>query len=164
MPKDRRGITAFLDAIVFMAILMVALTMLPSQMDGIDEGGPSASKLMDAIAASKVWMSDLSDDGDGSPVFLTDMIAYSVHTGDKRALEYLEEILDAHCRGHPYKVRISCGETEETLGDAQVWTASGAHAEYTVSTGGRLALTVSIGLRSSLDDVLPALLDSVLYG
>ncbi|MBO4569484.1 MAG: hypothetical protein J5674_06010, partial [Candidatus Methanomethylophilaceae archaeon] len=162
MPRDRRGITAFLDAIVFMGVLLLALTLLPSQLYAPDEGGPSASELLDAIAASKVRMSDLSEDGDDSPVFLTDMVAYSVHTGDGLALEYLEKVLEAHCRGHPYQVRLSYGDDAASIGEGSVKARSGASAEYSVSAGGRLGISVSIGERSCFDYVLPALLDPVL--
>ena len=97
MLKDYRGITAFLDAVLFMGILVVALSMLSPGLSHSDDGAPSASEVLDVMAASKVRMSDLSEDGDDSPVFLTDMAAYSVHTGDGLALEYIDSIMKAHC-------------------------------------------------------------------
>ena len=135
MLKDSRGITAFLDAMVFMGILVVALSMLSPGFSHADDGSPSASEVLDAMAASKVRMSDLSSDGDDSPVFLTDMAAYSVHTGDRHALEYIDAIMKAHCRGHPYKVTLSYGDSTEDLGEKDVRISSGASAVYPVTAG-----------------------------
>ena len=40
MLKDSRGITAFLDAMVFMGILVVALSMLSPGLSHADDGSP----------------------------------------------------------------------------------------------------------------------------
>ncbi len=146
MLSDRRGMTAFIDAIAFMAILVIALSALSVSYGFEEETGPNASEVLDAISSSKARLSDLTEMGDDAVAYLTDILAYSVHTGDRKALDYLEELLDIHCRGHPYTMELEFEGTKKTLGE-EVKVRSGASGEYAVSSGGTIGIRLSIGQR-----------------
>ena len=146
MLRDEHGMTAYIDAMAFMVILMLALSALSATYGFEEETGPNASEALDVISSSKVRLSDLTDMDDDAVVYLTDVLAYSVHTGDERPISYLEEILDKHCRGHPYSAKMEFGEENKEIGSgAEV--RSGASGEYPVSSGGTIRITLSIGQR-----------------
>lgn len=147
MLRDRRGMTAYVDALAFMAIILLAMAALSVQFGFEEESGPNASEVLDAISSSKVRLSDLTSMEDDAVVYLTDVLAYSVHTGDGGATEYLGKLMDAHCRGHPYKATLRFGEDSETIGEGTE-VRSGASGEYPVSTGGTIRIEVAIGQRS----------------
>ncbi len=146
MLKDDRGMTAFIDAIAFMAILVLALSALSVSNGFEEENGPNASEVLDAISSSKARLSDLTAMDDDAVVYLTEILAYSVHTGDEKALEYLEELLDSHCRGHPYAMELEFEGKKRMLGE-EVKVRSGASGEYAVSSGGTIGIRLSIGQR-----------------
>ncbi|MBR4226638.1 MAG: hypothetical protein IKR86_07735 [Candidatus Methanomethylophilaceae archaeon] len=146
MLKDDRGITAFVDAIAFMAILVIAIAALSVHYGFDEENGPNASEVLDAVSSSKARLSDLTSMEDDAVVYVTDILAYSVHTGDSEATDYLEKLLDAHCRGHPYSVVLEFGEEKKTIGE-EVRVRSGASGDYPVSSGGSIRITLSIGQR-----------------
>ena len=146
MLRDSRGFTAFVDAIAFMAILLMALSAISMEYGIDEENGPNAAEVMDAISASKMRPSDITDLDEGATVFLTDILAYSVKTGDGKPAEYLGELLDMHCRGHPYRMELAYGDGSIAIGEEYVKTYSGASAEFPVSLGGNLTVTLSIGL------------------
>jgi hypothetical protein len=146
MLKDRSGFTAYVDAIAFMAIILMALSVISMQFGMDEENGPNASEAMDAISAAKVRPSDVSDLDDGAVVFLTDVLAYSLANGDGKPLEYLEEFLDLHCRGHPYRMELSYGDENSSIGEEDVKVYSGAESSFPVSLGGTLSASLRIGL------------------
>ncbi len=146
MLRDERGMTAYIDAIAFMVILVMALSALSATYGFEEETGPNASEVLDVISSSKVRLSDLIDMDDDAVVYLTDVLAYSVHTGDDGAISYLEELLDKHCRGHPYSIKLEFGEENKEVG-SEVEVRSGASGEYPVSSGGSIRITLSIGQR-----------------
>ncbi len=146
MLKDSRGFTAYVDAIAFMAILLMALSVISVQFGTDGENGPNASEAMDAISAAKVRPADITDLDEGAVVFLTDVLAYSLASGDGKPLSYLEEFLDLHCRGHPYRMELAYGDASRTIGVEDVRTYSGAESEFPVSLGGKLRASLSIGL------------------
>ncbi len=146
MLRDAGGMTAFVDAIAFMAILVLAISALSVSYGFEEENGPNASEVLDAISSSKARLSDLTDMEDDAVVYVTDILAYSVHTGDGKAMEYLQDLLDRHCRGHPYSAELEFGEDRKTIGDG-VKARSGASGDYPVSSGGSIRITLSIGER-----------------
>ncbi len=146
MLNDSRGLTAFIDAIAFMAILIIALSALSLSYGFEEENGPNASEVLDVISSSKARLSDLTGMEDDAVVYLTDILAYSVHTGDGEAMEYLEELLDRHCRGHPYRMELEFGEDKWVLGE-ETEVRSGASGDYPVSSGGTISIRLSIGQR-----------------
>ena len=72
---SRDGMLAMMDAAIFMMVLMaaIAVTLQASVHDGTHD--EEAGDLLDGLLSSKVRMSDLSEEGDGSLVRMSDMIA-----------------------------------------------------------------------------------------
>lgn len=75
MLRDEHGMTAYIDAMAFMVILMLALSALSATYGFEEETGPNASEALDVISSSKVRLSDLTDMDDDAVVYLTDVLA-----------------------------------------------------------------------------------------
>ena len=115
MVMNRRGMTALVDAMVFMLVMMVVIHITVHQ---ADPGGPEADagEIVDSICAVEVCVSDLTDMDDDTLVFLTDLIALHVLGGDTRTDEYLEAVLEAGCAGRDYCMSMDYAGRLEVLG------------------------------------------------
>lgn len=107
--------TAFVDAMVFILVIMLALSVTATHVLGGDEDYPNASVFMDAVTATTVISSDVSSMESGIRTGLVDMVAYSLVTGDTGPLDYLKVLMDNHCRGHGYVMEIVYGDLSETI-------------------------------------------------
>ena len=135
MHNDRRGMTAFMDAIVFILVIMVALSVTINHISGDDGDYPNASVLMDAVYSTTVLSSDISSMEYDVRTGLVDMVAYSLVSGDEGPLEYLSVLMDSHCRGHGYLMEIHYdGSTREIGSPGDVVRSS---AEKGVNVEGR---------------------------
>lgn len=140
---NRSGITAFVDAVIFMMLMMVALSFTLSFVEDPSHDGPDAPDIVDALIGAEVRMSDLAD-GDGSSVPLTDLIALHVLTGEGDAGDYLEKLLDAACRGHPYLLELGFSEKTLEIGEGGSSPMSSKEATVPVSTGGELSIHLTV--------------------
>ena len=82
---NRGGFVALMDAVIFSAVILVALSALLglgiTAQDGDDR---DVSAILGSVMSAEVRMSDLAEDGDGSMVRVSDLCALWVSTGDGR--------------------------------------------------------------------------------
>lgn len=107
--------TAFVDAIVFILVIMLALSVTANHVIGGDEDYPNASVFMDAVTATTVISSDVSSMESEIRTGLVDMVAYALVSGDRGPLDYLTVLMESHCRGHGYVMEIVYGDLSETI-------------------------------------------------
>lgn len=141
------GFLALTDAMIFIAVIMIASAVIASDHGSAPTDTSDAGDILDAIVLTEVRMSDLSDDGDGSLVRFTDLLAMDVLGGGGRASEYAGDLLGRICAGRPYSMTIGYSESELRMGgDLQDWTQS-VRRTVAVSTGGELTMELVL-LRS----------------
>lgn len=107
--------TAFVDAIVFILVIMLALSATGHHILDDEEEYPNASVFLDALNATTVLSSDISSVGYDVTADMMYMLAYSMVTGDSGPMDYLRDLMDAHCRGHGYRMEMTYGEHSETI-------------------------------------------------
>lgn len=136
---NRGGFVALMDAVIFSAVILVALSALLglgiTAQDGDDR---DVSAILGSVMSAEVRMSDLAEDGDGSMVRVSDLCALWVSTGDGAVEEYLGEALDALSGGRSYRLDLSFGENSRSIGDGGVMESMAASADVPVTTGGTL--------------------------
>ena len=136
---NRGGFVALMDAVIFSAVILVALSALLglgiTAQDGDDR---DVSAILGSVMSAEVRMSDLAEDGDGSMVRVSDLCALWVSTGDGDVEEYLEEALDALSGGRGYRLDLSFGEYSRSIGDGGERESMAAFADVPVTTGGTL--------------------------
>ena len=93
---NHRGFVALMDAVIFTAVLMLALSATIGLGLGESADERDAGAMLDGILYAEVRMSDLVEDGDGTPVRVSDLCALMLSTGQPGVREYLVEVNLAH--------------------------------------------------------------------
>lgn len=137
MVPNRNGMTALVDAMAFLVIMLIVLSLSISHITP-EEGRSSADGIMDVLISVEVRMSDLTDLDDDSKVRLTDLVAYDMVNGTDRSLSYVEEVMDSFARGSGYRLMLEFGDLKVTIGCPDMEGSSGSVSDVFVSTGGTL--------------------------
>ena len=137
MVPNRNGMTALVDAMAFLVIMLIVLSLSISHITP-EEGRSSADGIMDVLISVEVRMSDLTDLDDDSKVRLTDLVAYDMVNGTGRSLSYVEEVMDSFARGSGYRLMLEFGDLKVIIGCPDMEGSSGSVSDVFVSTGGTL--------------------------
>ena len=137
MVPNRNGMTALVDAMAFLVIMLIVLSLSISHITP-EEGRSSADGIMDVLISVEVRMSDLTDLDDDSKVRLTDLVAYDMVNGTDRSLSYVEEVMDSFARGSGYRLMLEFGDMKAIIGYPDMEGSSGSVSDVFVSTGGTL--------------------------
>ena len=149
MRLNRSGMTALVDAMVFMLVMTIVVSLSVHSVIGNSYVGPDAGSSLDCICGVEVRVSDMTDLDDDSLVYLTDIMAYHVARGsgdDERSqlTGYLESVLNRQFGGRAYDLTMSYdGKTMDVGRDVRD-TCSEAHRELQTSLGGVLTLDLRI--------------------
>ncbi len=134
---NRKGMLAMVDAMVFAVIIMAAAAvMVHSAHTGTSDS--DAGDVLESVMSSKVRMSDLREDGDGSLVKISDMVALDLVSGTTDAMEFAEECLESFSKGRPFLLTVTYGEEQAKIGSEGSRPASSASMDFPVTTGGTL--------------------------
>lgn len=136
--------TAMVDAMAFLVIIMIALSVTIGYISPSDDGG-SAGELLDIISEVEVRVSDMTDLEDDSVVRLTDMLAYDIVNGSTGSMEYVADVLESYTHGTMYRLVIGFGDEEKVLGGLTEGGSSGACREMFVTTGGTIRMELVLG-------------------
>lgn len=137
MVPNRNGMTALVDAMAFLVIMLIVLSLSISHITP-EEGRSSADGIMDVLISVEVRMSDLTDLDDDSKVRLTDLVAYDMVNGTDRSLSYVEEVMDSFARGSGYRLMLEFRDLKVIIGCPDMEGSSGSVSDVFVSTGGTL--------------------------
>ncbi len=140
---NRRGMLALMDAMLFIAVIAIALSAT-LQMGLAERGEGDASDLLDGILSTEVRMSDFDESGDGSRVRLSDMIALHMTVGLEGVGDYLEELLQAYAGGRHCSLTLEFGDRVLTVGSGEGVPYMTAEREVPVTTGGHLRAELSL--------------------
>ena len=89
-------------------------------------------------------MSDLVEDGDGTPVRVSDLCALMLSTGQPGVREYLVDVLEAFSGDRAYRLDLVFGDLSGGIGDGHGTPSVSAEAEVPVTTGGTLLARLSL--------------------
>ncbi len=142
---NRKGMLAMLDAMVFVVIVMAAAAvMVHTAHTGTSDS--DAGDVLESVMSSKVRMSDLREDGDGSLVKISDMVALDLVSGTTDALEFAEGCLESFSKGRPFLLTVTYEGTTATIGSEGSRPASSASTDLPVTTGGSLHAELTLYL------------------
>jgi len=131
--------TAFMDCMIFLMIMMMAITVTATVSHQSVDDGIDPEQFLNMFARTEVRLSDLTDIEDDSLVYMTDVIAYSTYH-QSTVPEYLENLLDSAFGSHRYSLRCDYEGNELLLGDGEAFFRHQSSIEVPVSTGGRLSM------------------------
>ena len=149
---SKRGVTAVVDAMFFILLIEMAVTVIAvANTAGDESGGGDASEVCDAIMMSNITLADFGfDPGDKTVHPVADMIAASMVLKDGNAADYLSKVLrQLYPRNGGY--RMTVGLTDREGGSRTLAVGSGngdAEAEYSgayaVTFGGKLDVRLEL--------------------
>lgn len=151
MRMNDSGFLAMMDALMFIAVIIVACSVVAGMdSDGGDDGS-EASELLESLVSSKVRLSDLSE-GDDTIVRLSDLMALHAVRGSEPVEDYISDVLTAFTGGAPFLLTIEYTAPESTDAPEPISAEIGTHddfresAERTVpmSTGGTVRVVLSL--------------------
>jgi len=141
---NRRGITAFLDAMIFLVVIMMAISVgIATTYNGADDG-PDPDDFLAGLSSVEIRLSDMTDIQDDSLSYVSDIMAYSLNH-ECAVEEYLKSVLDSLFGENRYCLRYEYGGSEKTIGDPGGFYPTSSERTMKVSTGGDLI--VHLGIR-----------------
>ncbi|MDR2698444.1 MAG: hypothetical protein LBB30_02035 [Candidatus Methanoplasma sp.] len=142
--KDKKGMTAMVDAMIFIVIMGMAVSAMFS-FGGENPVPNDASSVSDCIFSSKLRMCDLVDTEESGPVSIPDMAAFYILTGEGKTAGYLESILDSlFQRPGSYRLDIEYQGSTMTVGSGKGEAVSGSVKEFAVTYGGSIRTELRI--------------------
>ena len=139
MRLSDRGFLAMADAMVCMAILLVAFTMTAGYSEPSQDHTTRTSEFMDAVMGVEVRMSDMGGEDD-SLVSLTDMVAYGIVSGDGSAMGYMAELGDIYFGEGMYRITAEYNGVGLSIGDGHGQMSDSMRKEVEVTAGGTVTI------------------------
>ena len=139
---NEKGMTAFADTMVFLVVMMMAITVtaITNQPNQGADIGPD--DLLRDIGGIEVRLSDLTDIEDDTLVFLPDLMALSLVRGTD-VDDYLESILDSVFGKNRYYLEFQYGRMTGSVGTEFDYYRFQDSRTIPVSTGGTIDVTLS---------------------
>jgi len=135
--------TAFADAMIFLVVMMMAITVTISVHHPQIHPDIGPDEFLMDMSNIEVRLSDLTDIGDDSLVFLSDLMALSL-VQDTLVEDYLKMLLDSAFGDNRYRLVMEYGGLDKVIGsDYEYYTVQDSRT-IPVSTGGSIYITLSI--------------------
>ncbi|MBR4686026.1 MAG: hypothetical protein IKP04_05805 [Candidatus Methanomethylophilaceae archaeon] len=134
--------TAFMDAMIFLIVIMIAIGTTAHYM-GSDHEIMDPDQFLRQLSGIEVRLSDFTDLEDDSLVFLSDVMAYSVDN-DSSVGMYLECLLSDIFGEYRFLLTYTYGDSIVEVGYMHDYYRSKAYLDIPVSIGGRINISLSI--------------------
>jgi hypothetical protein len=142
--KSKKGMTAMIDAMIFIVVMGLAVaTLCYIQNDNDYEN--DASDIIDRLFHSKMRIDDVMNEDDSKIMPLSDLVAASVIIGDGAAASYLEETMDCLMnRPDSYSMRIVYKGIETSIGSGEGIPTSSTSRDIIVLYGDALHIELDL--------------------
>jgi len=140
---NMKGMTAFADAMIFMVVIMMAISVTVSlnHTNEFMDVGPDV--FLSYVGDTEVRLSDLTDIGDDSLVYLPDLMALSLTT-DTDVEEYLEALLDSTFGSGRYRLVLMYEGQTGIIGSEHKFFTAQYSRTIPVSIGGSIYIDLGI--------------------
>ena len=143
MVLNRKGMIGMVDAMAFIIVITLALSVTISYMDPPDWRDPSGD-VLDTICGVEVRLSDMTDLEDDSLVFLTDLIALDIRNGGHGSIDYVSQLLDVYSAGRGYHLVMTFGDGTVSVGSDVGGDNTSSRRVVFISTGGLLTISLTM--------------------
>ena len=139
---NREGVTAFVDCMVFLLVIMVAIAVTITFTNQSDEQDCDPDDFISSLSKMEVRLSDLTDIEDDTLVYVADVMAFDT-ANDTDVRTYLEDILGKMYGKHRFVLTYSYLENTVNVGDMEGFHRFESSRGIWISNGG----TIYISLR-----------------
>jgi len=145
MHMNGRGMTAIVDAMAFIMVMGIVISVAFNISNEDLEIGPDASKISETILYSTIRMTDLHADAEPTLIGISDLIAVSMRTGDDAVFDYIKNVLNAHLSDPArYRMDFEYGDMKMGLGSGFGIPLSESTMNVSIVYGGSLKVTLSL--------------------
>ena len=142
--KDKKGLTAMVDAMIFIVIMGLAFSAMFA-FGGGEPAANDASSISDNIFSAKLRTCDLVETDDSRLISVPDMVAFFILTGEGQVIDYIESVLDSLMkRPNSYSLDIDYQGSMISIGGGKGDPVSGSAKEFTVTYGGAIKADLRI--------------------
>lgn len=141
--RKRTGITAMVDAMIFIVVMGLAVTALCAYDDNENVISNEASSISEELFSSNLRMCDFIETDDTRLVSMPDMVVFGIITGETTILEHIGTILRSLTqRTDAFFLNAEYKGDSISIGNSGGVPISSSIKEYTVTYGG----TVKVNL------------------
>lgn len=142
--NDRRGMTAMIDAMIFIIIMGLVVSAVFAMDDDEDVEPNNASAMCKKLIQTDLRLCDVMDTEDQSGMMMPDLMA-ACTMSDELSSEYITDVLDSITeRPGAYRLTMDYNEKELVLGTGDGTPVSGYTTESPISFGGILTITLEL--------------------
>lgn len=142
--KKKTGITAMVDAMIFIVVLGIAVTAMHNYSNSeplVDD----ASFISEKIFSGKLRMCDMIETEDTGVIGIPDLVAYYLLTDNDSVAEYLDSVLRTLTqRPDSYLLVMDYDGHTSTIGYDRGDPVSSCTVDYTVTYGGSVRIELSL--------------------
>lgn len=143
--KNKKGMTAMVDAMIFIVIMGIVATVYFSSGHIDNSEMNESSEITDDIFSTKLKINDLIDTEENGLISIGDLIVSHLYSNNDSITEYLEDILRTLLqRPDSYRLELTYGDLSCTIGNGYGDPLSSCTKEHTVTFGGVLTSSLSI--------------------
>ena len=140
---NSKGLTAFLDAMIFLVLIMTAVSVTAVAFHIDTDDGPDPDDFLTDLSKMQLRLSDMTEIEDDSLSYISDLMAYSVsHKCDVQ--DYLVTVLDEIFGERRYCMAYTFQDETITLGDPDRYYRSISCRSMAISTGGSIYISLSV--------------------
>ena len=150
MRASDRGFVAMVDAMIFIAVIILAASVTAAYSDTATDEDRDVSGFLEDLMESELFLEDLLwTGGDGSLVHVYDLCAVWLSKGGYRVGLYVEDVADLFAKGRPYTMKLTyenpSGSTaKKSIGSAGSVLSESCTKSYAVTAGGTLTVTLAL--------------------
>jgi len=142
--KNRKGLTAMVDAMIFIVIMGLAVSAMFA-FGGGEPAANDASSISNNIFSAKLRICDFVETDDSRLVSVPDVVAFYIMTGEGRAADYIESVLDSLMkRPDSYRLDVEYQGSTISIGSGKGDPVSGSVKDFTVTYGGAIRADLRI--------------------
>lgn len=140
---NRKGITAIVDAAVFIVLISLAVTLLSQYSEDSEEHDSRLAETCDGLMAAELRTDDLGYWSLPGQMKFTDIWGISLMFGDRKGTEFTERCFDAiYPWADTYGFQVAYGDYSEISGKTGDGWRESVTRTYPLIFGGELTLTV----------------------
>jgi hypothetical protein len=140
---NREGVTAYVDCMLFLMVIMIAIAVTITFNNQSDEQDCDPDDFLSRLSKTEVRLSDFTDIEDDTLVYIADVMAFDT-SNDTEVRTYLDGILEKMFGKHRYALSYSYLGNTIHVGDMEGFHRFESSRAIRISNGGTIDVSVRL--------------------